>query len=230
MRILLVEDNEKLSGLLCGELQKAGFNIEPTFCADEALSALKTASYDLMILDLGLPDQDGMEVLNEVRAEKNAVPILILTARDSLDQKIKGLNAGADDYLSKPFAMEEVVARVHALLRRPAQAHSTTLSLENVIYDSHSRQTEVGGQIVKLTKRETSLLEILLRSTGRVVPKEDIEMQIYGYGEDGSANSIEVLVHRLKKKLQMAQAWIEIHTLRGIGYMLVGAGHEKRIE
>lgn len=227
MRVLLVEDNRKISKLLCDGLAEAGFNAEPALTADEALAALSTATFSLVVLDLGLPDQDGIEVLNTLRNQKNSVPVLILTARDTLDQKLKGLNSGADDYMTKPFETAEVVARVRALLRRPSQAHNPVLELENIVFDTQARQAQIDDKVIRLSKRETSLLEIMLRSTGKTVPKENLEAQLYGFGEEGSANSIEVLVHRLRKKLIAEQARIEIHTLRGIGYMMTGAPDAK---
>lgn len=222
MRVLLIEDNEKISGLISENLRKAGFSSEPAFCADEAFSAIATSNFNMVILDLGLPDQDGLDILKKLRSERNSVPVLILTARDSLDEKINGLNTGADDYLTKPFAMEELIARVHALLRRPSEKHDLNLELSNVVFKPLQKQTEINGQIVKMSKRETMLLEMLLRSSGKTVLKENIEMQLYSYDEEGSTNSIEVLVHRLRKKLENENAAVEIHTLRGIGYMIAG--------
>lgn len=222
MRILLIEDNEKISGLITESLRKAGLSAEPAFCADEAVSAMAASEFSLVILDLGLPDQDGLDILKKLRAERNAIPVLILTARDSLDEKINGLNAGADDYLTKPFAMEELIARVHALLRRPSDKHNLNLELSNIVFKPLQKQTEISGRIVKMSKRETMLLEMLLRSSEKTVLKENIEMQLYSYDEEGSANSVEVLVHRLRKKLEKEQAAVDIHTLRGIGYMITG--------
>ncbi len=225
MRILLVEDNEKLIALLSDSLRQAGFTVDESVCAEDAYAALDVASYDLVILDLGLPDEDGMDVLKTMRSNRNSVPVLILTARDMLDQKIKGLNAGADDYMTKPFESEELVARVRALMRRPAQSHDIYLRLGRVIYDTVARQAEAGGELVRLSNRETSLLEIMMRASGKIVTKENLEMQLYGYDEEGSANSVEVLVHRLRKKLDQAKADVLIHTLRGIGYMMTDKEH-----
>ncbi len=220
MRVLLVEDNEKLSGLIEASMNKAGFSVESAYGGEEALGALAASGFGLIILDLGLPDIDGMEVLRQLRAAKNPVPVLILTARDNIDEKITGLNAGADDYLTKPFEMRELVARAHALFRRPAHDHQLKLEVGNIVFDPVHRQAEISGKGIRLSKRETSLLEILMRSSGKTVTKDTLEIQLYGFEEDGSANSIEVLVHRLRKKLLAESAEIEIHTLRGIGYMM----------
>jgi len=222
MRVLLIEDNEKISTLIADSLRKAGFTVEPAYSTDGAISAIATSKFNLIILDLGLPDQDGLELLKKLRMERDTIPVLILTARDSLDEKLKGLNAGADDYLTKPFAMEELTARVHALLRRPSDKHDLNLELSNIVFKPLHKQTEINGQIIKMSRRETMLLEMLLRSSGKIVTKENMEMQLYSYDEEGSANSVEVLVHRLRKKMEKESAAVEIHTLRGIGYMMAG--------
>lgn len=222
MRILLVEDHEKLSSTICEALENAGFKAEPAFSAGEALAALDTSEFALMVLDLGLPDDDGLALLQKIRKQKNPVPVLILSARDTLDEKLEGLNSGADDYMTKPFEIKELVARIHTLMRRPAGVHYLNLELANISFDPQDRHTKVSGKTLKLSKKEVALLEIMLRSNGKTVPKEKLEMDLYSYGEEGSANSVEVLLHRLKKKLMDAGAEIEIHALRGIGYMMVG--------
>lgn len=222
MRILLVEDHEKLSSTICEALENAGFKPEPAFSAGEALAALDTSEFSLMVLDLGLPDEDGLGLLKKIRKDKNPVPVLILTARDTLDEKLEGLNSGADDYMTKPFEIKELVARIHTLMRRPAGVHYLNLELANISYDPQDRLTKVSGKTLKLSKKEVALLEIMLRSNGKTVPKEKLEMDLYSYGEEGSANSVEVLLHRLKKKLMDAGAEVDIHALRGIGYMMVG--------
>lgn len=227
MRILLVEDNSRLSEAIVGSLVKAGFEIDPVAQAEDALAVLAQQTYDLVILDLGLPDMDGMEVLRELRNKRNTVPVLVLTARDSPSDKISGLNKGADDYMVKPFDTEELVARLNALLRRPAMSLSDVITLNNLSFDTSNRQTKIDDATVELSRKETDLLEQLLRSIDRIVTKKVIETRLYSYDEKGSANSIEVLVHRLRKKLLSHGADIEIHTLRGIGYMIAGIQHDK---
>lgn len=220
MRLLLVEDNQRLASHVAAGLKSAGFAADPVGSADEAVSALAAQPYDAVLLDLGLPDRDGLDLLKDIRAMNAHIPVLVLTARDSLQDRIGGLDGGADDYLVKPFAIEELAARVRALLRRPGQSLGTLLEAGNVRYHTENREVAVAGAVQKLTKRELDLLEQLLRVSGQVLPKEKIESRLYSYGETGSANSIEVLVHRLRKKLERAGADVEVHTLRGVGYLL----------
>lgn len=223
MRILLVEDNLRLSEAIAESLLKAGFEVDPVAEGEGALAAAVNQSYDLVVLDLGLPDMDGLDVLKGLRQRKNTVPVLVLTARDSLSDKIEGLNKGADDYLVKPFEVDELIARLKALLRRPAQALDAVLSLANLTFDTISRQASIGQERLDLSRRETDLLEQLIRAADKIVTKKAIETRLYSYDEKGSVNSVEVLVHRLRKKLLAHNAGIEIHTLRGIGYMLTGS-------
>lgn len=220
MRLLLVEDNARLSDYVSTGLKDAGLETDPALTAEEALSAFSTQPYDLIILDLGLPDRDGFELLADFRKVNKNIPVIILTARDSLGDRVKGLDGGADDYLIKPFAIEELVARIRALLRRPGQSLGALLQTGNLAYNTETREASIGIEGIHLSRRELDLLEQLMRSTGQVVPKDRIESRLYSYGEIGSANSIEVLVHRLRKKLENAGADIQIHTLRGIGYLL----------
>lgn len=229
MRILVVEDNPKLNALLSGALGEAGFEIDQAHTASEALDALAVNVHDLAVLDLGLPDRDGLDVLKEVRTRKNMIPVLILTAREKLDDKLNGLNLGADDYLVKPFEMQELIARIRALLRRPANAIDTLISIDNLKYDTVNRVTTVNGEHVSLSKREVDVFEQLVRSEGRVVPKEKIEKAVYSYGGEGSPNSVEVIIHRLRKKLQRHRAKPQVHTLRGIGYMIISQNEQARL-
>jgi DNA-binding response OmpR family regulator len=220
MRLLLVEDNLRLSEYVSQGLKDAGLEADAALTAAEAMDAFSTQSYDLIILDLGLPDRDGLDLLTDFRKSNQNVPVIILTARDSLDDRLKGLDGGADDYMIKPFAIEELVARIRALLRRPGQSLGTILRTGNLVFNTETREAGIGSNGVHLSRRELDLLEQLMRSAGQVVPKDRIESRLYSYGEIGSANSIEVLIHRLRKKLEAAGADIEIHTLRGIGYLL----------
>ncbi len=225
MRLLLVEDNQRLAGLTIEGLARAGFETDHMACAEDADAALQTQFYDLVVLDLGLPGRDGISLLQELRNMKNKIPVLILTARDTLEDKVRGLNEGADDYLLKPFAIEELVARIRALLRRPGNALSKILNTGNISFNTDTRSTQVADKPLTLSRREIDLLEQLLRATGQVVTKDIIESRLYGFGAEGSANSIEVLMHRLRRKLEMAGANVEIHTLRGIGYLLAETGN-----
>lgn len=221
MRILLVEDNERLAEAISENLTGAGFAIDHVARGEDALTVTSDQQYDAIVLDLGLPDIDGMDVLKALRDKKNAVPVLMLTARDQLSDKIEGLNKGADDYMVKPFETDELIARLNALLRRPVQAVSEIITVGNLSFNTTNRQAMARDKILELSKRETDLLEQMLRSLGKIVSKKSIEMRLYSYDDKGSVNSVEVLVHRLRKKLESYDTGIDIHTLRGIGYMIM---------
>ncbi|MEQ8378885.1 response regulator transcription factor [Parvibaculum sp.] len=220
MRVLIVEDNSRLAALIAKGCGTAGFAADICDDLEGARAALATARYDVAVLDLGLPDGDGLDLLASLRQQGSELPVLVLTARDALESRVEGLNAGADDYLLKPFAMEELVARLRALLRRPGQALGRKLTAGNVEFDTVAREVSVGGVNTVFSRRETDLLEILLRRQGRVVPKDAIEEGLYSFGDEVSSNTIEVAVHRLRKRMAEAGADIEVHTLRGIGYVL----------
>ena len=199
MRILLVEDNARLSELIAIGLSRASMTVDRFTTARDGSAVLATIRYDAAILDLGLPDGDGLNVLREARREGVHTPILILTARDGLKDRVGGLNAGADDYLLKPFEMEELIARVHALMRRPGGALGVTLQLGNVIFDSLTREMRIGDEVVLAPRRELDLLEQLMRRAGRVVSKPVLEDALYGFDDEVSSNSIEVAMHRLER-------------------------------
>jgi len=220
MKVLLIEDNDRLAGFVRTGLMAAGFVTDRTDRVDGALAALATTRYDAIVLDLGLPDGDGMEVVKGVRRPGFATPILILTSRDGLRDRVDSLNGGADDYLLKPFAMEELVARLKALMRRPGHALGLELTCGNLTFDTIAREVRIGDRLVALSRRELDLLELLLRRAGRVVPREAIEDGVYSIDDEIGGNSIEVLVHRLRKKLLKERTALKIHTLRGIGYLL----------
>ena len=188
------------------------------------MAVLKSQTYDLVILDLGLPDRDGLLLLKDIRELNKHIPVLILTARDALEDRLKGLDGGADDYLLKPFAIEELAARIRALLRRPGQSLGTILETGNVALNTETRTATVAGRPLRLTRRELDLLEQLLRGAGQAVSKERIEERLYSYSDEGSQNSIEVLAHRLRQKLEINGASVQIHTLRGVGYLLDESG------
>lgn len=220
MRLLLVEDSPRLVELLGETVREAGWRLDAVGSVAEAEAALAGHEHDLLVLDLGLPDGDGLDLLASLRQQGSELPVIVLTARDALESRVEGLNAGADDYLLKPFAMEELVARIRALLRRPGQALGRKLTAGNVEFDTVAREVSVGGVPTVFSRRETDLLEILLRRQGRVVPKDAIEEGLYAFGDEISSNTVEVAVHRLRKRMAEAGADIEVHTLRGIGYVL----------
>ena len=188
-------------------------------CAD-AQAALAVNPYDAAILDLGLPDGNGLKLLRQVRSEGSSLPILILTARDAVEDRVRGLDTGADDYLVKPFAMTELIARTKALLRRPGGVLGATLRAGNVTFDTVGRDVRIGDAALLLPRRECAILEHLMRRLGRVVPKTVLEEKLYGIDDELGSNAIPVHVHHLRRKLVDAGATTEIHTVRGVGYLL----------
>src|SRR6516164_6438146 len=180
MRLLVIEDEPRIAEILRPPLEQAGFAVDFVGLCTEGRASLASHPYDAAILDLGLPDGDGLHLLAELRPAGNRIPILILTARDAVDQRVLGLDAGADDYLVKPFAMSELVARTKALLRRPGAALGTTLKAGNIVFDTIGRDVNVKGVPLCLPRREAAILEHLLRRQGRVVPKSVLEEKLYG--------------------------------------------------
>ena len=218
MRILLVEDDAVLANALKQSLMQGGYAVD---CASDGMAAnqaLMHESYDCVLLDLGLPRLDGFEVIRQARTRKVDTPILIMTARDSLSDRVHGLDLGADDYLIKPFAVPELEARVRALVRRKFGATETTLSLGALEVNSASRQASAHGKPLDLSPREFAALEALLLQAGRVVSKEHLASHLYGWGDEVTDNAIEVCIFRLRKKL--APHNITIKTVRGLGYLL----------
>jgi DNA-binding response OmpR family regulator len=220
MRLLIVEDETRITEILKQALEQSGFAVDALLFYADAQQALALAPYDAMILDLGLPDGDGMKLLEEIRSAGNRLPVLILTARDAVEDRVSGLDRGADDYLVKPFAMTELIARTKALLRRPGGALGTILEAGNVNFDTIGRDVWVGGVQVVMPRRESAILEHLMRRLGRVVPKAVLEEKLYGIDEELESNAIPVHVHHLRRKLLEAGATAEIHTVRGVGYFL----------
>ncbi len=220
MRLLVVEDESELAMLLRQALERAGFAVDSVAGQQAAEDHLAVADYAAVVLDLGLADGDGMTLLRSLRRQRAAVPVLILTARDAPEDRVAGLDAGADDYLVKPFHMPELVARVRALLRRPTAVLDVALGFADVSLETDSRTVRVSESVLSLSPRETALLEQLLRRGGKVVPRESIEQNLYGFDTPTGPNALEVLVHRLRRRLQDAGARAAIHTIRGVGYLL----------
>ena len=220
MRILLFEDHCRLAESITRGLARFGFGVDAFPTAADGINAIKSMSYDAIVLDLGLPDRDGLGVLDELRHSNSAAPILILTARDGIDDRVAGLDAGADDYVVKPFAMTELAARLRALLRRPGRALGAILTVGNLRLDVGVRQVTVGGATVHFPAREVEALELLMRREGQVVSRGNLEDGLYGLRRNVSPNSIEVLVSRLRRRLSKIHAGCAIHTLHGIGYLL----------
>ncbi|SLN65544.1 Transcriptional activator protein CopR [Roseovarius litorisediminis] len=224
MRLLYVEDNEKLALNTSISLQQNGFTVDAVTTGEDALHSAKTYDYDAIILDLGLPDIDGLSVLEAIKQANNETPVIICTARDALEDRITGLNAGSDDYLVKPFNVSELVARIKAVLRRPGGALGVKLCAGNIRFDTIDRSVQIDDETARFSRRELDLLELFMRRKGRILSKDAIENALYGFDEPPTPNAIEVATHRLRKKLIDSNASVGIHTLRGIGYMLEDDG------
>jgi DNA-binding response OmpR family regulator len=220
MRLLVVEDNEQLAGLLTEGLQAAGYETDVLSSLEEASTVLRTTFYAALILDLGLPDGDGLALLRDLRHRNNPIPVLVLTARGGLQDRVQGLRSGADDYLVKPFALEELIARLEAQLRRPGNLLGSSLRIANLEFDTRNRQASIDDQPQVLSARETEVLELLMRSKGRVVSKKQVEDHIFGHSGEVASNAIEVYVHRLRKQLSERGAKVQVHTIRGVGYLI----------
>lgn len=218
MRILIAEDDSILADGLTRSLRQSGYSVDCVNTGLEADAALVTSEFDLLILDLGLPKLSGLEVLKRLRARESRLPVLILTALDGVNDRVRGLDHGADDYLAKPFALAELEARVRALTRRGSASASPTLRHGELTYDTIGKVAEVRGQMLDLSARELSLLEVFLQRPGRMVSKEQLVDHLCEWGEEVSNNAIEVYVHRLRKKLEIAG--VKIITVRGLGYCL----------
>lgn len=218
MRILLAEDDSVLADGLTRSLRQSGYATDCVKNGHDADLALCAGDFDLLILDLGLPKVSGLEVLRRLRSRNSRLPVLILTAADSVDQRVQGLDLGADDYMAKPFALSELEARVRALTRRGAGGGPTVIRHGPLSYDQVGRMAYLNDQMLELSARELALLEVLLQRTGRLVSKEQLVDHLCGWGEEVSNNAIEVYVHRLRKKIE--QGGVRIATVRGLGYCL----------
>jgi len=218
MRILIAEDDQVMADGLLRSLRGAGYAVDQVGTGTEADAALMAHEFDLVILDLGLPKMNGLEVLRRLRGRQATMPVLILTAADSVEDRVRGLDLGADDYMPKPFSLQELEARVRALARRGMGAASSTIRHGPLTYDQVGRVAYVNEQMVELSARELSLLEVLLQRAGRLVSKDQLVERLCEWGEEVSNNAIEVYVHRLRKKIEHGP--VRIATVRGLGYCL----------
>lgn len=225
MRLLLVEDDLELANGLVNTLAQSSYVADAVHCGHDAVAACAVTTYQLIILDLGLPDEDGISVLRRLRAGGVAVPVLILTARDELTDRIAGLDAGGDDYLTKPFAFGELEARIRALLRRSQTGQGPRVFGE-VEFDPVSRVASVKGRDIDLTAREAAVLELLLQRPGRVVSKQSMVESLYSWDQEANPSAIEVFISRLRRKLDEAGAGVHVRVLRGLGYRLELVGHD----
>ena len=218
MRILVVEDNRTLADGLLAVLRSSGYAVDVVHDGVSALAALATESFDLVVLDLSLPEMDGLEVLRELRAGGNRSAVLVLTARGALDERIRGLDLGADDYMTKPFEVAELEARVRVLLRRQSGLRSASIAFGPLELDTASHTLSAGGRPLDVPARELQLIETLLRRAGAVVSKQAIIESLAAFDDDLSANAVEQYVSRLRRKL--APHGLTIRTARGLGYYL----------
>ena len=220
MRLLVVEDEKKLNELITKKLKKEYYGVDSCFDGEEAIRYVEGTEYDAIILDIMLPKLDGFEVIKRIRAKKNKVPILLLTARDNIDDKVKGLDYGADDYLVKPFIFEELMARIRVLLRRNSGNADNVITIANLKVDLDAKTVFRDDLLIKLSGREYSILEYLIRNKGKILSRERIEDHIWNYDYEGGTNVIDVYIRYLRKKIDDSYTPKLIHTIRGLGYVL----------
>lgn len=216
MQILVTEDDNMIREGVVSALKRHGFTASGVSTARETLDNLRTENPDILVLDLGLPDMDGIELLKKIRRENFVLPVLILTARDGLSNKIAGLDTGADDYLTKPFEIDELLARLRVLERRVGSARSTEIIIANIALDIVGHILKVDGAVVELSGREFMVLKALMESAGSILTKDALEARLYSLGEEVGSNTVEVYIHHLRKKLPADF----IKTVRGIGYVI----------
>ena len=221
MRVLIVEDEKKVASFIKKGLQQEGYAADAVYNGAEACQNALLLDYDLVVLDLMLPEKSGLEVLREIRAKKPNLPVLVLTAKGAVDDKVAGLDAGADDYLIKPFAFEELLARVRALMRRPQDHVGNVLELNDLSLDTASYEVKRAGRKIKLSQREYALLEYLMRNQNRTLSKNNIISHVWDYDADILPNTLEVYIGYLRNKIERPFRGPElIHTIRGFGYKL----------
>lgn len=224
MRVLIVEDNTALASLVAKGLSQSDIDSDLTDGVHAAQRAIAAVEYAAIILDLGLHDRDGLELLRELRSKGCSIPVLIISARNGLEDRLRGLREGADDYIAKPFSVEELIARLQAVMRRPGQVfRGQTLRAGNVSLDTQNRQVNIGFRLHAVRLQETFILELLMRHLGNVVHRKYFEDEIFGIEGEPESNTIDVYVHRLRRQLADGGATVSIHTIRGVGYMMTDA-------
>jgi DNA-binding response OmpR family regulator len=220
MRVLVVEDHKKTASFIRKALQADGHAVDLLYDGSEALTAVGSTPFDVVVLDVMLPGRDGLSVVRQMRERKIAIPVLLLTARGEVSEKVEGLNAGADDYLPKPFALDELIARVRALGRRQSDSKSLVLRVADLTLDGAARKVKRGGTPIDLTPREYLLLELLMRSTGRVCSRMAIVEKVWDYDFDPGSNLVDVYIMRLRERIDADFEPKLLHTVRGVGYVL----------
>jgi DNA-binding response OmpR family regulator len=220
MRVLIAEDNSAFAKVMQERLRQAAISSDHVTTITEATQALAAIPYDALVLDLGMPDGDGIDLVRRLRGEANSIPILIVSARHGLDDRLMGLRAGADDYLAKPFSVDELIARLRAVARRAETMVGEVLRAGNVSLDTQSRQVNIGAHVHAGRLRETLILEILLRYSGQVVKRDFLFNQLYGFDAQAEPSTVDVHIHRLRRHLAHRGATVTVHTIRGVGFML----------
>lgn len=230
MRILVVEDERKIAGFIRQGLEEHGFDVDASANGNEAYALATSRPYDAIVLDIMLPGRDGLSILRGLREQKNAVPVILLTARTELNERLDGLNLGADDYMTKPFYVEELVARIHAVCRRTKDEPASLLQVGDLSVNLMTRQVRRGEREIELTAREFSLLERLMRNPGRVFTRTQLLEHVWGYDFDPETNLVDVNIRRLRKKIDDDSERPLIETVRGVGYKIRKAEPERRAE
>ncbi len=220
MRILVAEDEKDMNHIITKRLKDEGYSVDSCYDGIEVFDYLPCAEYDAIILDIMMPRMDGIQVLKKLRSENNQIPVLLLTARDSVEDRVTGLDAGADDYLVKPFAFQELLARIRVMLRKPASVKTTIYTVGNLELHTDTHQVIRGGQEIHLSAKEFSLLRYMMQNTGIVLSREKLEQHIWNYDFSGGSNVIDVYIRYLRKKIDDGFEQKLIHTIRGKGYVL----------
>jgi DNA-binding response regulator trcR len=220
MRILVVEDEKNLNDIIVKKLKLEKYGVDSCFDGKEALDYIFSTDYDAVILDIMLPKLDGFEVLKKIRSQEIKTPVLLLTARDSIDDRVKGLDYGADDYLVKPFAFDELLARIRVMLRRTSNNVNNVFTIADLIVDCDSQTVTRNNNAIKLSAREFTILEYMIRNKEKVLTRDKIEQHIWNYDYEGGTNVIDVYVRYLRKKIDDDYTPKLIHTIRGVGYVL----------
>ena len=220
MRILIAEDERDLNRLIKKRLKESGYSVDACFDGEEVLDYLQCAEYDALILDIMMPKMDGIAVLRQLRERENAIPVLLLTAKDSIEDRVTGLDAGADDYLVKPFAFEELLARLRVLLRKPVTQKSSVLRVADLSLHMNTRQVFRGDKEIRLSSKEYALLHYMMQNAGVVLSRYKLEQHVWDYDFSGGSNVIDVYIRYLRKKVDEGYENKLIHTVRGHGYIL----------
>ena len=220
MRILIADDERELCNVIAKKLVIEGFSVDCCYNGEEAMDYLRFAEYDAIILDIMMPKITGLELLTWIRNKKNSVPVLLLTAKDAVTDRVAGLNAGADDYLVKPFSLDELVARIHAITRRKSGIVTNVISVGDLVMNINTHSVTRNGKAISLSSKEFAILEYLIKNKGNVLSREKIEQHIWNYDYEGGSNVIDVYISYLRKKVDGEYETKLIHTIRGVGYLI----------